>query len=143
VLLSCESLRVGSLNRRRGVELAELALAVVEGSAGLLGERAFELRVLALARLSNARRLEGDLKGAGKEFQRIKAMPAGLDLDPRVEAEVLGLEGSAGSASPQPARSFTGCSKVTTVTRNARRKKEPRQGRGSKQRVNRSPKAKA
>ncbi len=53
-LLSRESLRQGRRDPRRGVELAELALATVEGSEPLLGDRAPALRTLALARLDAA-----------------------------------------------------------------------------------------
>ncbi len=53
-LLSRESLRQGRGDPRRGVELAELALATVEGSEPLLGDRTPALRALALARLDAA-----------------------------------------------------------------------------------------
>jgi AraC-like DNA-binding protein/tetratricopeptide (TPR) repeat protein len=90
--LSQKSREAGRRNLRRGVELAELALAIVEGSATLLGDHAAEFRLLALARLCNARRLEGDFKGADKEFDRIEAMPVGLELDYHVQAEVLFIQ---------------------------------------------------
>ena len=54
-LLSRESRRQGRRDPHRGVELAELALATVEGSAPLLGDRTAALREQALDRLSAAR----------------------------------------------------------------------------------------
>ncbi|MCP4659528.1 MAG: helix-turn-helix domain-containing protein [bacterium] len=95
-LLSRQSREVGRCDRRRGLELAKLALATVEGSAALLGERYGDLHALALARLGNARRLAGDPEGADDAFERIEVMwsePKGK-LDHRVEAEIFYLKGT-------------------------------------------------
>ncbi len=95
-LLSRQSREVGRCDRRRGLELAELALAAVEGSAALLGERYGDLHALALARLGNARRLAGDPEGADDAFERLEGMwsePKGK-LDRRVEAEIFGFKGA-------------------------------------------------
>ncbi len=92
-LLSRLSRDLGRRSRKRGVELAELALETVVGSNELLGESAGELHVIALARLGNARRLLGDMAGANEAFRSIQAISAG-ELAPGVEVEVLDLEAS-------------------------------------------------
>ncbi len=95
-LLSRRSRELGRRNRRHGVELAELALATVEGSAAVLGERYGALHALALARLGNARRLAGDLQGANEAFQRgeaLWAIPDGVRVR-HVETEILSLKAS-------------------------------------------------
>ena len=55
-------------NRRQGVELAQLALASVEGSASALGEEAELLRALGRARLGQARRLANDHPGCERDL---------------------------------------------------------------------------
>lgn len=95
-LLSRRSREEGRRNRRRGVELAELALAVVEAGAPFLGELYGDLLVLAHARLGNALRLAGELERARDAFRRAEevwALPEGRK-DPRVEAELWFLKGS-------------------------------------------------
>ncbi len=92
-LLSRLSRELGRRSRKRGVELAELALATVVGSKELLGESAGVLHAIALARLGNARRLLGDMAGANDAFRSIQAISAG-ELAPGVEVEVLDLEAS-------------------------------------------------
>ncbi len=93
-LLSRHSRRDGRRNRRRGMELAELALAAVEGSALVLGELYGDLLVLAYARLGNALRLVSYHEGANAAFQRAEelwAEPEGRK-EPRVAAELWDLK---------------------------------------------------
>ncbi len=88
-LLSRQSLRQGRRDPRRGVELAELALATVEGSAPILDHRGGPLRVLALVRLGGARRKAGDRDGAGDALDRAEAAWNGCSgPDPGVAAEL-------------------------------------------------------
>lgn len=91
-LLSRVSREVGRRDRQVGVRIAEVALAAVEGSRPILGERYTDYRALALARLANAMRLAGDLDGADECFQRTENSRAGRNG--RVEAEILRLKGA-------------------------------------------------
>ena len=93
-LLSRRSRRDGRRNRRRGVELAELALAAVEGSAPVLGKLYGDLLVLAYARLGNALRLVSDYERANATFQHAEELWAGRRgrKDPRVAAELWDLK---------------------------------------------------
>ncbi|MCP4659659.1 MAG: helix-turn-helix transcriptional regulator [bacterium] len=95
-LLSRRSREAQRRDRGSGVELAELALATIEGSAALLGERYIGHHALALVRLGNARRLAGDLKGANEAFQRVEGLwtVPEPDRDRHIEAEILSLEAS-------------------------------------------------
>ncbi|MCP4549712.1 MAG: hypothetical protein GY835_24920 [bacterium] len=95
-LLSTKSRVEGRRDRQRGVELAELALSSVEGSARVLGKTFQDLHDLALARLGNALRLAGDYAGADRAFQRAEASRESPQAkrDPRVEADFCFLKGS-------------------------------------------------
>lgn len=95
-LLSRKSREEGRRDRRRGVELAELALASIEGSAAPLGARFQDLRVLALARLGHAHRLASDFDAAEECFERAATVWQGSPAahDPRAEVELCLYEGS-------------------------------------------------
>jgi len=95
-LLSTKSRVNGRRDRQRGVELAELALSSVEGSAALLGDIFHDVHALGLARLGNALRLAGDYVGSEKAFAHSEAawaLPRATP-DPRVEAEIWDLKAS-------------------------------------------------
>jgi AraC-like DNA-binding protein/tetratricopeptide (TPR) repeat protein len=95
-LLSTKSRELGRKDRQRGVELAELALASLDGSAVLLGGRVVELRALGRARLANALLLACDLKEAERAMLRADsewATPR-RERDHRVETEILFLKGT-------------------------------------------------
>ncbi len=94
VLLSGLSTEFGRRNRHRGIEVAELALAAVEGSAGALGDRYGEFHALALARLGNARTLAGNLHRANEIFRLVERMGAEGDIPLHVKAEIFFLEGT-------------------------------------------------
>ncbi|MCP3957596.1 MAG: AraC family transcriptional regulator [bacterium] len=60
----------GRKSRRRGVEVAELALISLEGSDRVFGERIHDLRALGWAWLGNAHRLALDFSSAAAAFER-------------------------------------------------------------------------
>jgi len=84
----------GELRRsgRRCLELAELALAYVDLNAALLGDELPRLRALGLAWLANARRLIGDLVGAGETLAQAWEEWRGGGEDEYVEAEICWIE---------------------------------------------------
>ncbi len=95
-LLCEESVKAAADNADRALELAYLALRVAEL---IPGEEAWRLRVqgYAWAHVGNARRVKGDLRGAGEAFGRCqKLWHAGTPGDSGLldEARVLGLEAS-------------------------------------------------
>jgi len=68
-LLLGKSREDGRRDRRRGVEIAELAVFSVEASATMLGEQAHEMKAEGLAWLGNARRLALDFSGADADLK--------------------------------------------------------------------------
>ncbi|MCP4654231.1 MAG: AraC family transcriptional regulator [bacterium] len=90
------SLEVGRRGRvQRGVETAELALELLEGSAEELGSRLPGLRALGLARLANAHRLAGDFGEAARMFAAVEVKWAACpEQDGPVKAEILFLKAS-------------------------------------------------
>jgi len=94
-LLSRFSTELGRRNRQLGIEVAELALAAVEGSAGALGDRFGSLHALALARLGNSRTLAGDLHRSNDAFRMAERILIGIEgaIDRAVKAEVFFLKG--------------------------------------------------
>ena len=94
-LLGEKYLEEGRKCRKRGLEIAELAVESVEASAQELGQLAQELRCLTWARLANARRLVLDFSEADKAFERAEQLwnvPRPRP-DKKVEAELLFLKG--------------------------------------------------
>ncbi len=69
-LLREKSRLLGRKSRRRGVELAELALVSLEGSDQIFGERIHDLRALGWACLANAHQLALDLSAAVAAFEQ-------------------------------------------------------------------------
>ena len=69
-LLRRKSRLEGRKSRRRGVELAELALISLEKSDRVFGERIHDLRARGLADLGNAYRLALDFSAAAEAFER-------------------------------------------------------------------------
>ena len=94
-LLGEKYLEEGRKCRKRGLEIAELAVESVEASAQELGQLAQELRCLTWARLANARRLVLDFSEADKAFERAEQLWNVLcpRSDKKVEAELLFLKG--------------------------------------------------
>ncbi len=93
-LLGKEYLIASRANRRRGVEVAELAVLSVETSAELLGELAEDLRALAYAWVANAKRLALDYdgaEGAMAKAEKVWAEPRGR-RDQRAAGEILALK---------------------------------------------------
>ncbi len=83
-------------SRRRGVEVAKLALVSLEGSDEVFGERIHDLRAFGWAWLGNAHRLALDFSAAApafehadREWSRPRAKP-----DPLVLASICALKGS-------------------------------------------------
>ncbi len=72
-LLRKKSREEGRKDRQRGIELAELALASLEGCEKIFGERLHELRALGHAWLGNAHRLAFDFPAADASFVRAEA----------------------------------------------------------------------
>ena len=91
-VLSRLSREAGRNNRQRGSELAEIALAVIQGSAGQLGPRKVNYLALGWARLGNARRLASDLDGAEMALQRAEFWAE--TADDAAQAEVFLVKGS-------------------------------------------------
>lgn len=89
-MLSQKSRELGRKDRWRGVVLAEVALASLDGCAAALGDRVVELRALGWARLANALRLACDPKQAERAITRAEAEWATLrrERDHRIEAEI-------------------------------------------------------
>ncbi len=86
----------GRKNRQRGIELAKLALASLERSDQVFGERIHDLRALGWAWLANALRLALDLAAAAAAFQqsdREWSKPRAKH-DPSVLAHICNLKGS-------------------------------------------------
>lgn len=69
-LLVSKSQQEGRRNRKRGIELAELALDSAEASAPALGERIWEQRATGEAWVGNQKRLALDFLGAEAAFER-------------------------------------------------------------------------
>ena len=69
-LLRRKSRLEGRKSRRRGVELAKLALVSLEGSDRVFGERIHDLRARGLADLGNAWRLALDFSAAAEAFEQ-------------------------------------------------------------------------
>ncbi len=95
-LLRKRSREQGRRDRRRGVELAELALASLEGCEDIFGDRMHDLRALGWAWLGNAHRLALDLPAASAAFDHSDAhwSAAGVRHEPRVAAEIDFLKGT-------------------------------------------------
>ncbi len=93
-VLRIQSREEGRRDHRVGVQLAELALEILELCEPGLGERIYDLKTLGWAWVGNARRLANDRMGAEEAFVRAGAewsMPR-RNPDPVVEAEFLDLE---------------------------------------------------
>ncbi len=69
-LLREASRREGRKSRRRGIEVAELALVSLEGTEEVFGERIHDLRALGWACLGRAHRLALDFPAAAAAFER-------------------------------------------------------------------------
>ncbi len=69
-LLVAKSQKQGRRDRKRGIELAELALESAEASATALGERIWEQRAMGEAWVGNQKRLALDFLGAEAAFER-------------------------------------------------------------------------
>lgn len=69
-LLVAKSLQTGRQDRKRGIELAELALESAEASAAAWGEKIWEQRALGEAWIGNQKRLGLDFSGAETAFGR-------------------------------------------------------------------------
>ncbi|MEM7350399.1 MAG: helix-turn-helix domain-containing protein [Acidobacteriota bacterium] len=69
-LLRKKSRQEGRKSRKRGVELAELALVSLEGSDHVFGDRIHDLRALGWAWLGNAHRLALDFSAASAAFDQ-------------------------------------------------------------------------
>ncbi len=90
-LLRQKSREEGRRNRQRGVQLAEVAIASLEGSAAALGEKVADLKARGWAWLGNARRQVGDFSGAEEAFalaDAVWASPRG-QKEARVEGEIF------------------------------------------------------
>ncbi len=92
--LSLRSREEGRKNRQRGLEIAEIALATVEGSLERLAERKYDLLALAWARLANARRLAMDLDGAEQAIRKAERWAEKAAEPDRTQAEALLFKGS-------------------------------------------------
>ncbi len=93
-LLRAESRAMGRNDRRRGVELAELALASLEGCARALGEDLPNRKIQGLIGLAKAHRRALDLPAAEQTFRFAEAewnLAVGK-RDPSVEAEFLAYQ---------------------------------------------------
>ncbi len=93
-VLRIQSREEGRRDHRVGVQLAELALEILELCEPGLGERIYDLKTLGWAWVGNARRLANDRMGAEEAFVRAGAewsMPR-RKPDPVVEAEFLDLK---------------------------------------------------
>lgn len=95
-LLREKSRTEGRRDRQRGIELAELALATLEGGEEVYGERVHDLRALGWAWLGNAHRLALDFSAADLAFDKADvewAKPRRHE-DDLVCAEIFSLKGS-------------------------------------------------
>jgi len=95
-LLGEKSIEEGRRDRRRGVELARLALDSLELGRDHLGEVAGALLALGWARLGNAHRLATDPTAAGRAFDRADQhwSTTPEPRDPQIESEIRSLEAS-------------------------------------------------
>ncbi|MCP4661829.1 MAG: helix-turn-helix transcriptional regulator [bacterium] len=89
-LLRKKSLEEGRLDRKRGVQLAELALASLDACAAALGEDRPNRQAQGWGCLANAQRLAEDSSRAERSFARaeLDLAEAGVHRDPLVEAEL-------------------------------------------------------
>ncbi len=95
-LLREQSRREGRKSRRRGIEVAELALVSLEGGGEVSGERIHDLRSLGWAWLGNAHRLALDFSAAAAAFEQADrewSVPR-TRRDPLVSANVSNLKGT-------------------------------------------------
>lgn len=95
-LICQKSIEVGRGDPRAGIQLAELALDLLDLGVEALGEKRPSLRALAWARLGNAYRLAEDHPEARRCFVRANELlkRLGEELEVEVEAETYALEGS-------------------------------------------------
>ena len=95
-LLGEKSRVEGREDRQRGIELAELALASLEGCADVLGEAYHDHCALGWAWIGRARRLALDRDGAEQAFARAGEVwqTPRTKPDRRIEAEILFLKGT-------------------------------------------------
>lgn len=95
-LLVAKSQEEGRRNRKRGIELAELALESAEASATAQGERIWEQRAMGEAWIGNQKRLALDFLGAEAAFERaVQALVHVESGDNSLAAGlVYGLKGS-------------------------------------------------
>ena len=95
-LLRKKSREEGRRDRRRGVEVAELALVSLVGSEDIFGEQIHDLRALGWASLGNAHRRALDLPAACAAINETHDhwAKAKVSHDPLVAAEIKLLEGT-------------------------------------------------
>jgi AraC-like DNA-binding protein len=93
-VLRDKSREEGRKDRQAGIQIAELALASLEGVAPYLSEeRLANQKAWGMATVANAKRLALDLLAADRLFQQAeRTLPA--DPEPRVVAEIRDLESS-------------------------------------------------
>jgi len=84
----------GRKDRARGIQLAELAVASIEGSAVYLGDAAAGLRARGWAWVGNAYRLATQFFAAEDAFTRAETVWGDVTPDPLIEAEVWHLKAS-------------------------------------------------
>jgi AraC-like DNA-binding protein len=98
-LLRRKSREEGRKDRRRGVDVARLALVSLDGHDEVFGERIHDLRAWGWAWLANARRLELDFEGAEKDFTRADEVwsISRAERDLRISAEIHFLKGALGT----------------------------------------------
>lgn len=92
--LLAESRKVGRYNRQRGLQIARLPAAFMDGSSILLGSEAGDLRVLSHAWLANAYRLAGDFYAAELSFADANFHYENVSENLRVKAELDWLFGT-------------------------------------------------
>ncbi len=94
-LLREKSREVGRRDRRRGVEVAELALISLEGSEDIFGDRIHDLRALGWAWLGNAHALVPSLSTAEEAFEKADSAWAVMRKheDQLVLARICNLKG--------------------------------------------------
>ncbi len=95
-LLREKSRQHGRKSRRRGIEIAKLALVSLEGSDEVFGERIHDLRALGWAWLGNAHRLALDLSAADAAFEEsdVEWLQPDAPHETLVAAEIDFLKGS-------------------------------------------------
>ncbi len=95
-LLRERSRQEGRKSRRRGIEIARLALVSLEDGDAFFGDRIHDLRALGWAWLGNAHRLAGDLEAADAAFQKAdhECSETRAQRDQLVFASICDLKGT-------------------------------------------------